>query len=129
MSNNRQAILLALLCTIFTSAGQLMWKMGVGKLSWLNWITFLNAPFLLGFVCYGLGAVLMLMAFKKGELSLVYPLIATSYVWVGLLSPYFFPTDSMNLWKFAGIGVILVSVGVLGWGSSKKTETAAGGVI
>ena len=129
MSNNRQAVLLALFCTFFTSAGQLMWKMGVGKLELSNLLTFLNFPFLLGFVFYGIGAVLMLMALKKGELSLVYPLIATSYVWVGLLSPYFFPNDIMNSWKLAGIAVILISVGLLGWGSSKKNEIRVGGIV
>ncbi len=129
MLNNRQAILLALFCTFFTSAGQLMWKMGVGKLELSNLLTFLNLPFLLGFAFYGIGAVLMLMALKKGELSLVYPLIATSYVWVGLISPYLFPTDVMNIWKFAGITVILISVCLLGWGSSKKSEIAAGGLV
>lgn len=127
--SNKKAIYLALLCTLFTSAGQLMWKMGVGKLSLTNLLTFLNLPFILGFVCYGAGAALMLMALKKGELSLVYPLIATSYVWVGLISPYLFPTDVMNIWKFAGIAVILISVCLLGWGSSKKSEIAAGGIV
>lgn len=129
MSNNRQAILLALFCTLFTSAGQLMWKMGVGRLDFTHLLTFLNVPFILGFVFYGIGAALMLMALKKGELSLVYPLIATSYVWVGLLSPYFFPNDTMNAWKLAGIAVILISVSLLGWGSSKKTEIATGGIV
>jgi undecaprenyl phosphate-alpha-L-ara4N flippase subunit ArnE len=126
MLNGRQAILLALSCTFFTSAGQLMWKTGVGRLDLTHLLTFLNVPFLFGFLFYGVGAGLMLMALKKGDLSLVYPLIATSYVWVGLLSPYFFPNDIMNMWKFAGIAVILVSVGLLGWGSSRKIEIAAG---
>ena len=119
-----KAILLMIFCTIFTSIGQILWKTGVAKIQPALWTTFLNVPFVLGFVSYGLGALLMLIAFRSGELSVLYPIIATSYVWVSLASLFLFPDDVMNSWKWAGIFTILVSVSILGLGSSRREHYA-----
>ena len=129
LSNTQKAILITVLCTLFTSAGQILWKDGTSQLSFNNLWTFLNPTFILGFVIYAVGGLLMLFAFKKGDLSLVYPIIATGYVWVSLLSPLLFPEDSMNIWKWSGVILIMVSVSLLGWGSSKqnlKSKTLGG---
>lgn len=114
-----KAMLLMAFCTLFTSGGQILWKWGMKTIDFGNWVTFLNAPFLLGFVSYGVGAALMILALKKGELSLVYPVAATSYIWVSLISPRLFPTDIMNVWKWSGVVVILLAVSILGYGSSR----------
>ena len=119
--DNKKAIILAIVCTIFTSAGQILWKMGLAGFSESNFWSLLNLPFILGFVAYGLGAVLMLLAFKYGDLSLVYPFIAASYVWVLLLSWYLFG-DALNIWKWAGVIVIIISVSLLGYGSSRAQK-------
>lgn len=116
---SRKAIYLMILCTIFTSLGQVLWKLGVIKVDFNFPLTVLNIPFLLGFVSYGVGALLMLLAFKEGELSILYLVVATSYVWVSLLSPWIFPTDFMNSWKWAGVIIILLAVSLLGFGSSR----------
>lgn len=118
----RRAILMMIACTIFTSAGQLLWKHGVQRIQLNNLLTFFNAPIVLGFLSYGVGALLMLLAFQRGELSVLFPVIATSYVWVSLLSPRFFLTDFMNGWKWAGVLTILVSVSLLGLGRTKKVK-------
>jgi len=118
----KRAIALMVLCTIFTSGGQILWKLGVNQITFSNIITYFNIPFLLGFVSYGMGAILMLLAFRRGELSVLYPLVATSYIWVSLISPRLFPDDFMNVWKWSGVIVILISVSILGWASSRKKE-------
>ena len=114
-------------CTIFTSLGQLLWKFGVNKINLDNFITLFNLPFVFGFVSYGIGAVLLLLAFKKGEMSVLYPIIATSYVWVSILSPWLFPTDSMNFIKWIGVIIILISVSLLGLGSTKVKKVIVDG--
>lgn len=118
-SGIRIAILFAVLCTVFTSLGQILWKFGLVKINFSHLLTVFNLPFMFGFVVYGIGAILLLLALGKGELSLIYPIIAASYVWVSLLSPYLFPTDHMNVWKWVGVIIILVSVSLLGWGNSR----------
>ena len=117
-----KAVFLMLFCTLFTSSGQILWKLGLPRITLEHWLSFLNVPFLLGFVSYGIGAVLMLVAFRQGELSLIYPVAATSFVWVSLISPLLFP-DSMNIWKWAGVLVIVIAVSILGWGSSRQVSS------
>ena len=116
------AIFLIIFCTLFTSTGQILWKLGLERGNFHNVVTLFNLPFMLGFVSYGIGLLLMFMAFKRGELSVLFPIFATSFVWVSLASPYFIPTDSMNVWKWAGVIVIVLSVGVLGIGNSRREK-------
>ncbi|PIZ51548.1 hypothetical protein COY27_03170 [Candidatus Woesearchaeota archaeon CG_4_10_14_0_2_um_filter_33_13] len=125
---SRKAILLMIICTIFTSLGQVLWKYGVNKIN-LSYgvITLFNVPFILGFVSYGVGAIFLLLAFKNGELSVLYPIIATSYVWVSILSPWIFPSDSMNLLKWSGVILILFSVSLLGYGNTRKKRVICDG--
>lgn len=118
--STKAGFLLMIACTIFTSLGQLLWKAGSLRIDLSAPLTILNLPFLLGFVSYGMGAVLMIAAFKSGELSLLYPLMASSYVWVSMVASYFFPGDSMNVLKWIGIFLILFSVSILGWSSSRR---------
>ncbi len=117
----RIGFLLMIACTIFTSAGQLLWKAGSLRISFSNLLTFFNLPFVAGCGLYVIGSLLMILALKKGELSVLYPVVATSYVWVGLLAPVFFLGDSLNPWKLTGILVILASITLLGWGSTRQT--------
>jgi len=126
MHSTKKAIIFALICTLFTSLGQILWKFGLFKIWGSNLLTILNVPFICGFIAYGLGALFMILSFKYGDLSLVYPLIATGYVWVSLASPWFFPNDTLNLMKGIGVIVIVISVGILGWGSSKKEVAPLG---
>ncbi len=118
MSNLQKAIFLMILCTLFTSAGQLLWKIGVLRVNSANFWTVLNFPLILGFGSYGLGALLLILAFQKGELGVLNPIIASSYVWVSLAAFFFF-NDVINVWKGSGVILILVSVSLIGWGGSR----------
>lgn len=101
---------MVILCTAFTSVGQILWKIGAGKIAELSVIALLtNWALLLGFVSYGIGAVLLVLALRNGELSVLYPIVATSYVWVSLLSMKFLG-ETMNAWKWSGVAVILAGV-------------------
>ena len=77
-----------------------------------------SVPLFAGLAVYGIGAVLMIVALKHGELSVLYPLISLSYVWVAILSVVLFAED-MNPLKLAGILVIMAGVGVLGRGAHR----------
>ena len=109
-------------CTIFTSVGQLLWKAGAIKINFHDPFTFFNVPFLLGCALYVIGSLLLILALKNGELSVLYPIVATSYVWVSILAPFFFPQETMNGWKWAGVLLILGSIGLLGWSSSRAAK-------
>jgi len=123
----KRAFLLMIFCTIFISVGQLLWKEGIGRISLDMWWSVFNLPFIFGFLFYGFSAFLMLIPFKSGELSALYPILATSYVWVSLFSPLFFPDDSMNIWKWTGVGFIVLAVALLGLNGSTKEKVMVDG--
>ena len=119
-STSLRAIFLIVFCTLFTSLGQLLWKAGINQMQPGILHSIINFPFVGGSISYALGAILMILAFREGELSVLYPIIATSYVWVSLFSPLWFSSDFMNSWKWAGVLVILFSVSLLGIGDTMR---------
>ena len=68
-----------------------------------------------GYALYGLFTIVMVVALRHGELSLLYPVIALTYVWVTVLSIVVFH-EVMNPFKAAGILVIMAGVAILGRG-------------
>jgi len=77
-----------------------------------------NAPLLAGYCLYGINTLLLMLALRDGELSMLYPIIALTYVWVTMLSTYFF-NEQISLPKIAGIMVIVGGVTVLGRATGK----------
>ena len=110
-----RAIILVVFCTIFTSIGQLLWKIGADKLQ-INFFSLItNYPLILGFVSYAIGTVLLLMALKLGELSVLYPFISLSFIWVGMLSITFLG-EIMTSLKWISIILIIMGVSLIGVG-------------
>ena len=61
-----------------------------------------------------IGALLMVFALKNGELSILYPFLALSYIWVSLLSTKFLPVpEHMNVMKWIGVFIINSGTGVI----------------
>ena len=103
------------ICTLFTSTAQVFYKIGSAKLP----VIFTNYPLLLGLLLYALGAVVFVIALKFGEVTILYPIIATSYIWVALLSWRIFG-DVLNLYKSIGIIAIFVGITVISIGGNKS---------
>jgi len=119
MATKLWAITLMILCTAFTSMAQVFYKLGANKLQF-NLISIItNLPLLTGMALYILGAIIMIAAFKGGEVSVLYPIIATSYIWVSLLSIYFF-NETLNLFRWIGIFVIIIGIIFISIGSKQK---------
>ena len=72
----------------------------------------------LGLMLYGVGAVLLVIAFKGGEATVLFPIIATSYLWVVLASYYLYDT-SIGWVKLLGVLVLMSGVVLIGTGGSK----------
>jgi multidrug transporter EmrE-like cation transporter len=115
------SIVLILLCTVVGAASQILMREGANYLPAagsegiaLSLLT--NWPLLAGYGCLGLNTGLLVLALRKGQLSVLYPIIALTYVWVAILSPMFFE-DSMNALKVLGIGFIVGGVSLIGFGS------------
>ena len=116
----RRSLLLIVVFTLLAAVAQVLMKFGTNYLklhpSMVGLLT--DYPLIAGMALYGVGAVLMVAALRHGELSVLYPLISLSYVWVAVLSVVVFG-EIMNPYKIAGICVIMAGVGILGMGAHK----------
>ena len=101
-------------CTILGAAAQVLMKIGLGhpvQSGLLGYVT--SLPLLAGYCLYGLNTVLLVFALRDGELSILYPIIALTYVWVTILSVVLFH-ETMNFFKVAGVAVVVIGVAVMG---------------
>ena len=114
MRTEKWAVFLVLFATLLTSTGQLFYKMGLERLSLASVMD--NYLLLLGLFLYIIAMFLILIALKYGELSVLYPVIAMSYVWVALLS-IFFLGEPMGFLKWSGVSAIIVGIALIGAGS------------
>ncbi|MBW2980398.1 EamA family transporter [Candidatus Woesearchaeota archaeon] len=111
---------LIVLCTFLTSAAQILYKFGADKLVLELSALLRNYQLFSGLILYIIAGVIMIIALRGGDLSVLYPIIATSYIWVALLS-MFFLGEAMNLYKWTGIFFIMAGVIFVGLGSKKDT--------
>lgn len=111
MKRRTKSILIVLLCTVLTSAGQLLIKLGVNRITTL--LSALNIYIIAGLIIYLGAAGLLITALKHADLSLVYPLIATSFIWVSLLSAYVLQ-ESLSMTNWIGIASIVLGVSFIG---------------
>jgi uncharacterized membrane protein len=112
-----KSIMLVIICTILTSTGQILFKYSTSNLGSIHSII-TNIPLLAGFIFYGLGAIVLILALREGELSILYPFIALSFVWVALLSIQLFG-EHVSLINWLGIVGIIFGVSLIGYGSGK----------
>jgi multidrug transporter EmrE-like cation transporter len=116
--SRRKAILLVFCCTILGAAAQLLMKIGMSRFAPDVAAILTNVPLIAGYVLYGINTLMLVLALREGELSMLYPIIALTYVWVTLLS-YLLLNEPANLYKNVGITTIVVGVAVLGRGGRK----------
>ncbi|MBI2129147.1 EamA family transporter [Candidatus Woesearchaeota archaeon] len=110
MATKAWAIILMFIVTILTSVAQILYKLGVDKIDSFSFYSVITNYILVGgLLVYGIAAILMIIAFKGGDVSVLYPIIATSYVFVSLLSAYFF-NEAMNLFRWLGVLSILSGI-------------------
>jgi multidrug transporter EmrE-like cation transporter len=116
---DKQAIGLVFCCTLLGAAAQILMKLGANRLakpSLLQMIT--NLPLLIGYCFYGMSTLLLVLALRKAHLSVLYPIISLTYVWVTVLSMFIFH-EQMNAFKIIGLTIVVSGVAVLGFGDRK----------
>lgn len=116
-SATSRAIVLVCLCTLTGAAAQILIKYGTNHVTEPGLLGYLrNLPLFAGLFLYGVNTVLMVLALRQGHLSVLYPIIALTYVWVTILSPMFF-VDHLNGFKGVGVALIVGGVSLIGAGS------------
>jgi len=109
------AIVLILLAAFLGSFGALRFKTGANKLHRDIRLLATNYDLLKGILIYGVSTVFYVIGIKGGELSVLFPLVSTGYIWTCLLSVKYLG-ERMNRVKWAGIALILFGVSLIGMG-------------
>ena len=122
--NLRKSLIMVFGCTLLGAAAQILIKSGLKFLpQHVGFVELIlagltNWQLMLGLSLYGGSTVLLVLALRYGELSMLYPVIALTYVWVAMLSLFFF-NESGNIFKAAGLVLIVGGVCVLGMSQKK----------
>jgi uncharacterized membrane protein len=116
MTTQFWAVAGAFFATFLGAVGSLFFKMGSRELSLDPLKIAKNRVLVAGFIVYGISAVIFVYCLRGGELSVLYPVVASSYIWVCLLSMKFLG-EKMNAAKWVGILLIIVGVSLIGLGA------------
>ncbi len=116
MATKLWAALLVLFTTLLTSSAQILWKLGSKTLAFDPVSILTNYYFIGGILIYLVAGSLLIFSLRGGEVSVLYPIIATSYIWVSLLSSRFL-NEQMNFFKWLGVLAIIAGIASIGFGS------------
>ncbi|MBV4418383.1 EamA family transporter [Clostridium tyrobutyricum] len=105
---NIYGILLIFIASLLTSFGQMFWKLSYQNSRYLLFI---------GFICYGLGALLMIVAFKHGSFSVLHPMLSLSYIFAIFLGIIVIK-ETVDFIKLLGILFIMSGVVLIGGGDN-----------
>lgn len=102
-------IFLMISAAVSTATGQLFWKLSDSVLlGWEIWV---------GFLLYGIGAILMTSAFRFGQLSVLHPILSLGYV-IAIAYGSVFLNEPITL--NVSIGTLLIIAGVIFIGGEKN---------
>ncbi len=107
-------IILMVFSSICTCVGQLMWKEATLSDEKLLF-------YIIGFALYGIGAVIMMIAFRFGELSVLHPMLSVGFVLSIILGSVFLD-EKISIVKVLGIGLIIIGMVFLGRSAKGDVE-------
>jgi len=108
------SIVIVLVATFIGSFGPIFFKRAALQLRWRFHWRFVpealrNPNLYLGAGLPFIGTLLFIPALKGGDVSVLYPLISTQYIWASLWSMKWLG-ERMNTLKWAGIALIIAGV-------------------
>ena len=119
-SSRRRAVFMVAACTVIGALAQLLIKSGANSLpknlgfDLSSALAIVTNPYVIaGYSLYGVYTVVLVLSLRHAQLSVLYPIIALTYVWVSLLS-VFVLHEHMNWYRVTGIALIVVGVAVVG---------------
>lgn len=107
---NKQLLIgigLMLLSSCMTCVGQLMWKLAAADTNLIYYI--------IGIGLYGLGALVMMVALRFGDLSVLHPMLSFGFI-ASVFLGYYVLNEAITIKKIIGIlciiiGLIFMSIG------------------
>jgi len=111
--SNKKGIMMMVASSVFVSFGQMFWKMFYTEGLW---------ALVLGLALYAAGAMIMIVAYKYGKLSVLQPMLCLAYVFAIFIA-VFILKETMTPLRLMGILVIVFGVILIGGGD---TDDGAG---
>ena len=106
---NKKGILMMIVSSICACVGQLLWK-----LSAVEGIMMMLA----GFVLYGIGALVMIAAYRFGKLSVLQPILSLNYVLSIVLAAVVLK-EEVTIIKCIGVLVLIAGVVLIAGGTEE----------
>lgn len=106
LRKNKKGILLMMISSVCVCVGQLFWKLSA---------SYGMLCMILGFLLYGIGALVMIVAYKYGKLSVLQPVLSLNYVLTIILAVTVL-NEKITRIKICGIIVIIIGVILIGGG-------------
>lgn len=106
---NKKGILLMLVSSVCVCIGQLLWKLSVDYGLILMMV---------GFCFYGIGALVMIVAYRFGKLSVLQPMLSLNYV-LSIILAVVILKESITLVKCIGVLIIIAGVILIAGGDGE----------
>jgi drug/metabolite transporter (DMT)-like permease len=110
------SMVLVLVASFFGSIGASFLKAGAGKLHGGLRYLFFNWQLAVGVALFLSSSVLYVLGVKRGQLSVLYPLVSLSYIWALVWARIFFK-EAFTRRKLAGLCLILLGILFVGLGN------------
>lgn len=107
-------IFLMTLSSLLTVLGQLFWDFGKSANNLNDYLLIF-----LGFSLYGIGSLLMVYSYKFGEVSILYPVMGTSYIF-SLIVGRLVLNEPLSINKIIGTLLILFGISLIGKGDTSN---------
>jgi multidrug transporter EmrE-like cation transporter len=112
-----ESVLLVLTASFIGSFGAVFLKAGAAKLNRGLRYLVLNFRLALGVLFFLGSSYFFVLGVRRGELSVLYPLVSLGYVWTMLWSRIFFG-EPVTRGKFIGLSLILAGIVFVGLGNA-----------
>jgi len=103
------AIVLIIFCTFCTSSAAIFNKYAANKISLTLNGTLYNYYIYIALFLLGTGFGLLMLALRGGDVTVLYPIIATSFIWVTVFA-YFLFNEELSFLKLLGVFIIIVGI-------------------
>lgn len=113
MPTQLSSIILINISTLLSSLASFFLKIASKNFTFQIRTIIKNLPFIGAFMLYFTSAIISIIAYRGGELTVLVPLASLNYIWASILAVRFLG-EKMNGWKWAGIFTIMVGITLIG---------------
>ena len=107
------SVILVISSTVLSSLGSFYMKVASKSMNGIK--TVINMPLIGALSLHTLSAIMGVIAYRGGELTVLVPLASLNYIWASLLAIKYLG-EKMNTWKCIGVVSIMLGISIMGYG-------------